>query len=179
MLKRPFLVFDDGKGDKMNNDHRSTKIFMGWLHENSEAFQTLEFVDKDYTFKFRNTFPGLSFYVGLNDITAWFDYQGDGWDGILVADLPEIEKENDSFFCKECFEYTGKKKTYDSIESLFEDHTIRHFRNWLRQNLYAGKEVLLFKASGSTWVKLCHQGEVEEIINDMTFKKYGVAVEPL
>lgn len=163
----------------MNNDYQSAKIFMDWLHDNLEAFPTLEFEDNAYRFKFKNTFPGLSFYVGQIDIEACFDYQGVFWDGVLVAGLPVIAKENGRFFCKECFEYTGKKKAYESIESLFQDHTTQPFRDWVEQNLYADKKILFFKSSGSTWVKVCGQGQAEKMINDETFKEYGVAVEPL
>ena len=163
----------------MNNDYQTAKMFMSWLHDNSEAFPALELEDKDYGFKFQNTFPGLSFYVDQSDIMAWFYYQGEFWDGILVAELPEIAKENDRFFCKECFQYSGKKKTYGSIETLIEDHTIRPFREWVTKNLYGGKEVLFFKVSDSTWVRLCNRGDAEETTEGMKLKEYYVAVEPL
>ena len=163
----------------MNKNYQSAMIFMSWLHDNAEAFPTLELEDKAHCFRFKKTFPGLSFYVGQSDIIAWFVYQGDSWDGILVADLPEIAVENDKFFCKECFQYSGKKKTYDSIEALFEEHTIRPFRDWLKRNLYGGKEVLFFKDSGSTWVRLCNRGDAEATITGMKLREYYVAVEPL
>ncbi len=53
------------RGTEVKKDYRSATIFMDWLHDNSEAFPTLEFEDKAYRFKFKNTFPGLSFYVRI------------------------------------------------------------------------------------------------------------------
>jgi len=163
------------------NEHKleyksARKLFMQWFNKNLKSFPGIRIKNANNTFRFKGMHPDIEFQVGFIDIDVIFYHEGKCWDIILVADLPEIEKEDDAYFCKECFKQTGKKEIYDSAEAILEDHTVKSLRRWIRRNLRAEKKVLFFKDPGVSWVEICDEGEVEMRIKSIKEEDNGLAI---
>jgi hypothetical protein len=147
---------------KIVNEKQRNIIFKNWLSKNNRKFNhklKVQENKKSLSAQYEGIIPELIVIVFDNNIRIDIEHFDYPWDTLRDFDLVEERNDKGQYFCKMCHD-EGKRKTYKSLDELYQEHSFKDFLKWTNKNIRSENYLLLEGIRGITCAKIIKPNEI-------------------